>query len=48
MKDIFSSIVAMLFGIIMVGFLVWWQFYKYADCTMVGHTKTYCVVNIFR
>jgi len=30
-----------------LGLSLWWVIYKYHDCIKVGHSTTYCVINIF-
>jgi hypothetical protein len=25
---------------------IWWARYKYQDCLRVGHTKTYCILDV--
>lgn len=38
-------------GMILIAAIIigscWWINYKYHDCIKVGHTKTYCLVDIF-
>lgn len=43
MKYILIGIVA----IAIVSLSIWWTIYKYEDCKLVGHTKTYCVMKLF-
>lgn len=43
MKTIIAYI---LFFLVLAGLGIWWQTYKYHDCRKVGHSKTYCILNI--
>jgi hypothetical protein len=42
MKIIFN----ILFAIIILSLIFWWQIYRYQDCKSVGHSKLYCVLSI--
>lgn len=31
---------------LLTGLSIWWSIYKYKDCRRVGHTTTYCVLDM--
>lgn len=37
---------AIILIIALATFSIWWTVYKYQDCKRVGHTKTYCILDI--
>jgi len=46
MKNIYSGIGYVLILIIVISLAVWWGKYKYNDCLKVGHSKTYCILDL--
>ena len=44
MKILLMSIII----ILVIIFASWWLPYKYNDCIEVGHTKTYCIIQLGR
>jgi len=42
-----TTILYILLGVVIIGFLYWWLPYKYNDCMQVGHTKTYCILRLW-
>lgn len=41
-----TKIILGLLIVLLAGLSIWWQFYAYKDCRLVGHTKIYCVLRI--
>lgn len=32
--------------IVLIGLAIWWNIFRYKECVKVGHSKTYCILNI--
>lgn len=45
-KDFLLRFFCIAFIVGVLGFIIWWSFYKYRDCLHVGHTKTYCILDM--
>ena len=46
MKNGLEIILIPLLFLIVFSISIWWSIYKYNDCRAVGHTKTYCLLDI--
>ena len=45
MSATYKVLIVLLF-IPLIGLAIWWGKYKYHDCLKVGHTKTYCILDL--
>ena len=49
MQSMISStykVLIVLLFIPLIALAIWWGQYKYHDCLKVGHTKTYCILDL--
>lgn len=47
MKDFTSWIVILAVAIVMIGLAGWYYSFRFQDCKMVGHSETYCIMDMF-
>jgi hypothetical protein len=46
MKKLLSKLAIVLGILLLIYTAFWWAAYKYRDCLKVGHSKTYCVLDM--
>lgn len=48
MKKIIQITLIVVVILVILGIIIWAEIYHYQDCLRVGHTKLYCLLDIFR